>query len=397
MSSSNLVQVALIEETVYGQTPGSGDFETARFTSETLSGTPETTESAQIRTDRLSSGQVVTGLTVGGELNSELAKEDAIDLFMKSAMLSEWITFTPITVDIDLDATAKTLTRASGDWDADGVVVGDIITLSGFSVTANNTQVQVAEIVSATVIRVILAESVAFADETGSGTSYQVADKLNVGTVKKSFSMEKQFLDLTDKAIIYNGMTVSDMSLSIAYGELATAAFTFSGNGYKTVTSSGDFITDGRTINDAATSNSMNGSVDMPFIANSAVSDFEDSSFCIQSLGIELANNLTSQTCIGKIAPDDYSPGTAGVTVSLSAYLADGNWAILAKKLTQEPFAVGGLVKNGDGYYGFYMPAVQVSFDDPASPGQNQDVILDMSGSAKVGSNGESSLTLYRS
>lgn len=66
MSSSNLVRVAFIEEVAYGVTPGAGNFETARFTSENLSGTPDTVESQQIRTDRMSSGQVVTGLQVAG-------------------------------------------------------------------------------------------------------------------------------------------------------------------------------------------------------------------------------------------------------------------------------------------------------------------------------------------
>jgi len=43
------------------------------------------------------------------------------------------------------------------------------------------------------------------------------------------------------------------------------------------------------------------------------------------------------------------------------------------------------------------MPAVQVSFDDPASGGQNQDVLISMTGTAKVGDAGESALTIYKS
>lgn len=397
MSSSNLVRVTFIEETVYGETPAVGNFTTARFTSESLSGTPETTESAQIRVDRLSSGQVVTGLTVGGDLNFELAKEAAIDNILESAMLNDWVVTSAVTVDLELDTTLKQLERTTGSFITDGVQVGDIITTTGFVNAANNTQYQVAEIVSALILRVVLAESVNFVDEVGTGTSYKVADKLTIGINKKSFSMEKAFLDLTDKAINYRGMTVSNLNLNIAYGELISGTASFSGNDYEPVDAAADFITDGRTINPAATTNSMNGSVDMPWIANSAVGDFDDSSFCIQSVSIEMNNNLTTQTCIGKAAPDNYSPGTAAITVNLSAYLADSNWSIIEKKLSQEPFAIGGLVRNVDGYYGFYMPAVQVSFDDPASGGQNQDVIMDMSGTAKVGANGESSLVLYRS
>src|SRR5690606_25752701 len=73
---------------------GSGNFKTARFTSEQYSGTPETTESAQIRTDRMSSGQIVTGLAVEGGHSFELAKEEAIEDFLESAMFNSWQTST---------------------------------------------------------------------------------------------------------------------------------------------------------------------------------------------------------------------------------------------------------------------------------------------------------------
>jgi hypothetical protein len=55
------------------------------------------------------------------------------------------------------------------------------------------------------------------------------------------------------------------------------------------------------------------------------------------------------------------------------------------------------MLKNSGGWYGFYLPQVQVSFEDPTSNGQNQDVMLDMTGTAKVGASGESALVIYRS
>ena len=392
MSSSNRVRVAMIEETTFGSVPVAGNFETVRFTSDSLSGSPDTAESQQIRTDRASSGQVVTGLTLGGDINFELAKEASLDLLFKSAMYSDWTEDTPITVSIDIEATALTITRASGDW-ADDCVVGDILTISGFTNTINNTQVMVASIDSATVISIIAPTDII--TETG-GTTFEVADKMEIGTTKTSMSMEKAFLDLTDKAINYNGMISSGFSVSAAYGSIITGSFNLMGNGYEAVSASGDFMTDSRTINSPSTSDSLNGSVDMIFIANSATGTFEKSTFCIQSVDIDLNNNLTPQTCIGQLAPNDYSEGTAQIGVSLSAYLADGNWNFMAKKLSQESFALGFILKNTDGFYAFYMPAVQVSFDDPASAGQNQDVIMSMSGVAKVGASGEAPLRIFR-
>ena len=393
MSSSNLVKVALIEESVLGETPAAGNFKTARFTSEALSGTPETTESAQIRSDRLASGQIVTGLTVGGDLNFEAAKEEVLELFMESALLSDFASSSSVSVDLTIDATANEITRAAGDFTSE-VEVGDFIVLAGFDDAPNNTQVMVAEIVSSTVVRYV--GPAGMVDGSGTSTSFQVGDKLSIGTTKKSFSMIKSFEDLTNKAINYKGMLASTMSLSVSYGEIVNGTFGFSGVQYEPVDAAADFITDGRTTDAAATSNSLNGSIDMPYISSSAVGDLEEAEFCIQSLELNLDNNLTAQTCIGESAPVDYSPGTANIGISLTAYLADDNWAILAKKLSQASFTIAFQLKNEDGWYGFYLPAVQVSFEDPASGGANEDVFLNMTGTAKVGANGESSLSIYR-
>ncbi len=394
-SSSNAVRVAYIKETVYGETPLAGDFKTARFTRDGLSGTPDTVQSQQIRVDRMSSGQVVTGLTVGGNLGFELAKEHTIDDFLSSAMMDTWDVLAPITVDLNFDSSAKELERALGSWITDGLVVGDYITPAGFVAAKNNVPMMIAEIVSATVVRVVTPQGVV--SEVGAGTSFKRADKLVIGTEKISFSMEKKFTDLTNKGINYRGMIVNSAELDVGFGKLITGSFGFMGNDYQTAAIAGDFLTNGRAIGPAATTQTLNGSVDMPFLASSAIGVLDDSDFALQGVNLKLNNNLTPQNVIGNIAPRDYSAGTANIEVGLSAYLNDDSWSLLGNKLTQDPFALGFVVKNNGGWYGFYIPAVQVSFDDPSSGGQNQDVMLDMKGMAKVADDGSSALVIYRS
>lgn len=373
---------------------GSGEFKTARFISENFSGSPETTESQQIRTDRMSSGQVVTGLTVGGGPSFELAKEEAIEDFMESAMFNAWGTMALVTRAITVDATAKTLTAVTGSFIDDGLVVGDFITLGGFTAPGNNVQVMLVDV---TALVLTYVGPTGMVNGTGGTTTYKRADKLSIGITKKSLSIEKKFLDLSNKAINYRGMLASSMELAIEYGSLITGSFQLSGNDYAAVDTASAHLTYQSYVSDPATTNSLNGSVDMPFLATDVTGTYDTENFCIQSLNLNLSNNLTTQTCIGKAAPEDYSPGTAGIEVSLSSYLKDGNWDLLERKLTQDSFAIGFQVKNGGGWYGFYLPAIQVSFDDPSSQGQNQDVTMDMSGTAKVGADGESALTIYRS
>lgn len=393
MSSSNLVKLVYIVETVIGETPVAGNFDTIRFISESLSGTPETTESQQIRTDRLSNGQVVTGLTVQGDIGFELAKEAPIDDFIESAMQSTFVTDAAINADFTIDNTLKTITRDVGDFNVD-VAVGDLLKLSGFGQSANNsTQVFVAQINSATVITY----AGSLVDEGPTTASITVADKIGIGTTKKSFSIQKSFEDLTNKAINYRGMMVNTMSFNVAYGSIINGSFGLVGTDYEAVDLAADFMTDGRTINNPATTQSLNGSIDMPLIASNIAGILDGLTFCIQSAEISLDNNSRPENCIGLAAPNDHNFGVANVAVNLSAYLSNENWLILKKKLTQESFSLGFQVKNSDGYYAFYIPALQVSFDDPSSDGPNQDVILSMSGVAKVGANGEKSLYIYKS
>jgi hypothetical protein len=392
-TSSNLVRLAYITEATYGVTPGTGNFGNARFISESFSGTPETVESAQIRTDRMSSGQIVTGLTVESGLNFELAKETALEDFMESAMYNTFSTASLVTVNLDYSSSAKTLTRASGTFVGEGLKVGDISTLSGFINAVNNVQVMVTN-VTALVLTVAVPDGMV--TESGAATAYKRADKLSIGTTKKSFSFEKAFTDLVTKAIIYKGMIAGQMDLNVAYGELVNGSFTFMGNNYATADLAAEFITDSRTINAQATTQTMNGSVDMPFLTTSALGSFSQDGLDIQSVSLSLNNNMTPQNVIGNTAPVDYTPGTAQISVDISAYLTDNAWAILGSKLTQTPFGLGFMVKNAGGFYGFFLPAVQVSFEDPASGGQNQDVILEMTGTAKVGASGESALVIYK-
>ena len=68
----------------------------------------------------------------------------------------------------------------------------------------------------------------------------------------------------------------------------------------------------------------------------------------------------------------------------------------MASKLTQAPVAMTFTMQNSSGGWGFHLPAVQLSFPDPSSGGQNQDTMLRASGVAKVGANGESALRIYK-
>lgn len=372
---------------------GSGDFKTARFTSEQYSGTPETTESQQIRTDRQSSGQIVTGLAVNGGHSFELAKEEAIEDFLESAMFNAWESFTAVNDNFALNLTLKKMTRATGSFIDEGVEVGDFLVLSNFADSGNNAIIMVTSVAA---LEITFAHPTGMVTVAAEAATYQKADKLSIGTTKKSLTIEKTFTDLTTKALIYRGCLVSQMELNVEYGSLVSGSFETQGNDYDSADAASEFASYNEYFEDPATTNIMNGSVDMPFLATDVSGSWAQDAFCLQNLNLSLNNNLTVQNCIGRAAPENYSPGTAQISADLSSYLKDTNWDLLARKLSQEAFALGFMVNNTDGWYGFFIPALQVSFEDPASAGANQEISMEMSGTAKVGANGESALTIFR-
>jgi hypothetical protein len=95
MSESNQVVLRYIPEVTYDTTPTNGVWETIRYTSESLSATPTTTTSSEIRTDRMTSDMPKVGLTVGGDVSFEFSAA-SFDDFIESAMCSTWQGDTPV-------------------------------------------------------------------------------------------------------------------------------------------------------------------------------------------------------------------------------------------------------------------------------------------------------------
>ena len=65
-------------------------------------------------------------------------------------------------------------------------------------------------------------------------------------------------------------------------------------------------------------------------------------------------------------------------------------------KLSMDPVSISFLMQNDSGGYAFSFSALQLSFEDPSAGGSNNPVMLDMSGTARVGLNNESALRIYK-
>lgn len=405
MSSGNLVSVIYVPETVYGtpDTPlSSVTAETARLTSESISGTPTTTSSTEIRRDRMSGGLVVTGLEVGGSQDNEFSFCQYCHDYFSAAMMSDWmpaetIAGTTVTLTPDAQDNQQALLEITDDFTVIGLTAGDMIQV--IPATGMPVVLSVISVDSTTEATVATKRGeVAIAGEV---MDVAIPEHLEIGKQIISFTVGKQYEDVLEDLTVneygqkYSGTMVDGFSLTAVSGDIISGSYNTVGNGYEQVVPSyqQEIITAGGTVNPAEDTAPLNASVDFPLMTiNSIASDF-----CVQTVTVELSNNLDPTTCLGKVAPTGYSLGTASITISLSAYLSNTSYtSLMAEKLSLTPISIGFASLNTDGGYGFVVTQAQLTFPDPATSGQDTQTMIDAEGAGKVGVGGTTGLYIYK-
>lgn len=376
MSSSNEVDIIYVEEAVYDETPAATPFDTVRKTDETLSGTPDTVIGDEARKDRQSNGQAIVGLQVGGGIPYQLSRSKCFDDFLAAALYNDWTAEAPeaaIAVDIVVTDGVGTMTRSVGDFTT-------TFSQGTFASIANADDPENAVVILITGVTALVINFIGpatmvstAATDTLDLTQLSYAE---IGTTRKSYSMEKQFTDI-GKFIAYTGMRLSKVSVNASLKAIVSGAFEFMGASISTPTIS---IADGETVNPAGTAPYINPQVDMGVIAvDDAVAQYT-----IKSVTMEIDNNVSPEEGVGKIGAADQIPFEGMVSLTMEAHLNAVNFALIGVKLSQVPISLAFYLRdpNGNGY-AFYIPEMQVSFPDPNMGGKNNHVMLNMTGAAK--------------
>lgn len=147
--SSNRTQITQVIETVLGTTPATPRMRTKIVTGESLTYAPSFADSAELRSDRMTSDSIMVGLDSGGSLNWEFhypAPNSPEDADIQSAFFNPWTNTpvrdndgTPDSVITDIGTTASTLTCTTGA----AFVLGHLVRTTGFAQAANNTVAKV--------------------------------------------------------------------------------------------------------------------------------------------------------------------------------------------------------------------------------------------------------------
>lgn len=363
MSDSNRVALRYVEEVTFGTTPAT-DMTALRFTSEGLTPNIEFTQTEEIRSDRQIPDTIQTSSEPGGDISFELSYGTYDDHF-KAALFDDngWSTAISVSAsDIDAAAGDNSFNTAGGDFTADNVTVGAWVEVRGFTDPANNGYFRV---VSVTAAKMVVDGGTLVTEAAGDAIT-MVGQYIRNGTTRTSFTIEKEFEDITQFEV-YTGMIPSDMELNIEADSILTGTLTYLGLGHTL-----QQVTAGTgTVTAATTTDSMNAVANVLKIVEGGdvVSD------CVQTASISLTNNLRGIRCVGSLPNADVGVGRVDVTGSLEIYfenetIYDKFTAVTASSIA---FVVEDVAGNA---YVITLPRIKYTALEATAGGTDQDVVL---------------------
>lgn len=387
-SASDLVRLSYIKQTVKGTTPA-GNMTVMRYSSESLTGDPVIKENDEITGDGLPVGQSIMGLNIQGDISGNLAPSVSHQDFILAAMRkASWAaSITTGALVLTINSTTKAITRAAGSFVTDGFKVGDMVQLSNFVNTVNNTCV-VLSAVSALSVTYIGDPSIT--NETGPATTTMVRPSYaEWGTVDTWFTVCKEFMDLTNKSITYTDHRVASMNIDFKFGDFAKFKFTMAGCGYALPATP---LTNGRTVDPVGSESSLNASSDLGLIViNGALTDY-----CIEDLSISIDNKIQAANSLNNLAPQDQKATGLKGDVTLGVYLTDSNFAFHSQKLTQTPISINYFCKNSSGGYAVQIPQMQFTHPDANASGKGNMEKLSLKGMIKKDATMGNAIRIYK-
>lgn len=256
---------------------------------------------------------VATGSsTVAGEYAGNLTV-DTFKSFIESALQTTRIDGLSISgVEITVDNATKTYTRATGDFVADGVAVGDSIYFAGMS--GNNSKTAKVTAVNALVVTVGEVTRT-LTDETLT-VDYKTGGKYEVGSECKTFSILTWFkgrCGTEDKYFITTGAEVSGFTFTLAVNAYTTFSFPFNARKQEVV----DTLPVGSTFIDAVNDKKFVGT------DGKVVVDGELTPFTSLTIGSDGAASPQFEVNDSNGDASFIEYGTLTNTVSISAFMRD--------------------------------------------------------------------------
>lgn len=205
----------------------------------------------------------------------------------------------------------------------------------------------------------------------GTWTPAAGVENLDNGTIRRSFTIQKHFQDMTTPQFhTYRGCVIDSMSLNMEIGQIVQGSFSVMAFG---VSASGTQIA-------GATYVAAPSTVPMNAVANvqNLTIDGVPYSGCISSLSMQIKNNVRPIQCIGSIQPTDMKLGTIEVTGNMEFYFNEASMYGLFVNGTEFDFSFD-LIDSSNNKYTFQVPRAKFETGQVVAGGRNTDVMFSAS------------------
>jgi hypothetical protein len=370
-----------VAEVTPGVTPTSPSWSPLRNTG----GVPAVTRDALV-SNELDGSREVSSIRTG---NKQVAGEYSIELSAKSqdellagAMTSSWDPgFVAFGIDVEVDASAKTFTRPTGDFTAQ-VAVGDLVMFPGLGATENTKPFIVTDVTPLVITGAGILHTLV--DETTTDTILVVADKLETGNLCKTFSVLTWFKGTcggADSYLLTKGVEFSGFTIEQAVNAMVTGSFPFIGLSQEVLTAPPAGST--FTVNFGA----------QPF-ASVDVSAFNGTAplKLIDSFTITNDNAASAQFELGNTSVAFVERGRAANTFSLAGKLYDTT--LLNLFLNETQIELTSILAGPDGAMSFSLKRAELTAATPEIGGP-ESVTLSLEGQA-TGNSIQSSIVIQR-
>ncbi len=369
MSDANRMNMAYVKELVYGTIPTASTPELTdlRFTSESIAQITSTVNSAEIRSDRQIVDHLRTTINVAGDMNIELSYS-AFDDFMEWGLQSA--VWTNSGNDITLTATdiaatgVNTFTSVAAAF---GVFTANRwIKVTGFTGdTSNNTFWRITTVVAATLT---VTGGTTIADAAGESVTITQGPEIVNGVTDSSFTIEKEYTDLTTTFSRYTGSMIDSFTLTVPSDNIVTGSFGILGK----IEASATVTLPGLDTKLAAPSNEvMAGIEDITAILESSTA------LASTQFSITLSNNLRERMQISTLGPIGISSGTVDVTGTLQGYFTQIAEIDKYLNFDDTALAIQFADSTGKGYV-IDLPRVNYSSGTRVAGGVNTDILADL-------------------
>lgn len=347
------------------------------ITGGSMSESPDTVRSSQLRSDAQMADMKRTGVEPAAAFDFEM-QADNLDNLLRAALRNSpantWSNFQKtaaadsVTIATDKTYTSTTATFFGANAAAANLAIpkGSWIYISGCGDAANDGWKQVSK-TTATTATVLTVEQACAAgsSEEPTFTSSQIRN----GSDLTSFSLQMGNLDVTNGYRVTTGARITDFGLNMTSQAIITGNVGFSGKKMSQV--------------DAITNTAVTAAADTDVM--SEVSTFESfwiggteiTTYEIVSASLNIATTARPQVGLGNLQKVGMNLGPIDITGSVEFYLESANFKTLQNYLLDfTSFEFGFALSDGTNRYFFHMPQVKLTSEPGTVGGIDTDMML---------------------